>query len=128
METERARTALVFDSAVTADHVHPVGPAGIRSFGRIVDVIDKRRNLDMEISDTGVRHSLALVEALRIRENNILAYIRFHLPQIARMRFLDVHDIKRHAIPVLLIQLIERGNLPAKGRSSIAAEDQDNGL
>jgi hypothetical protein len=44
------------------------------------------------------------------------------------MRFLDVHDIKRHAIPVLLIQLIERGNLPAKGRSSIAAEDQDNGL
>ena len=44
------------------------------------------------------------------------------------MRFLNVDDVERHAIFVLFVELIERGNLPAKRRSSVAAENEDDGL
>jgi hypothetical protein len=49
-----------------------------------------------------------------------------HLPNIARMRLIDVNNEERYPIFVLLIQLVERGNLPAKGRSSVTAEDENN--
>jgi hypothetical protein len=44
------------------------------------------------------------------------------------MSFADIDDKKLYAILVLLIESVERGNLPAKWRSSITSEDQDHGL
>ena len=42
------------------------------------------------------------------------------------MRFFDVNGVEGDAILVLLVKLVERGNLPAKRRSCVAAEDQDD--
>jgi hypothetical protein len=39
----------------------------------------------------------------------------------------NVNNVKRDLILVLLVQLVERGNLPAKRRSSIAAKNEDYG-
>jgi hypothetical protein len=44
------------------------------------------------------------------------------------MRFLNVDDVESHSIAIILEQSIELGNLPAKGRSSIAAEYEDYGM
>jgi hypothetical protein len=44
------------------------------------------------------------------------------------MRFLDIDHVKRDAILIFLVKLIERGNLPAKRRSSVAAKDENDGL
>ena len=44
------------------------------------------------------------------------------------MSFADIDDKKPYAILVLLIEIVERGNLPAKWRSSVAPENQDDGL
>jgi len=44
------------------------------------------------------------------------------------MRFGDVYHQKRDALLILLVQLVESGNLPPKWRSSVAAEDQHDGL
>jgi hypothetical protein len=41
------------------------------------------------------------------------------------MGFLNVDHEEGDAVFVLLIQLVERGNLPAKWRSSVAPENQD---
>jgi hypothetical protein len=49
-----------------------------------------------------------------------------HLPDIARMRLVDVNDEEGYPIFILLIQLVERGNLPAKGRSSVTAKNENN--
>ena len=38
------------------------------------------------------------------------------------MSLLDVDHIKRRLILVLLVQFVERGNLPAKRRSSMASK------
>jgi hypothetical protein len=42
------------------------------------------------------------------------------------MSFSNVDNEERHSIFVLLIQFVERGNLPAKWWSSVAAKDQRN--
>jgi hypothetical protein len=44
------------------------------------------------------------------------------------MRFIDVDDIKGDLIAILLVELVERGNLPAKGWSSVTAKDEHDGL
>jgi hypothetical protein len=40
----------------------------------------------------------------------------------------DVDDQETCAVLVFLVELVEGGNLPPEGRSSIAAENQHNGL
>jgi hypothetical protein len=42
------------------------------------------------------------------------------------MGFGNVHDVEGNVMLVLLVKFVERGNLPAKRRSSVAAEDEDN--
>jgi hypothetical protein len=44
------------------------------------------------------------------------------------MGFGDVDDQETRAVLVLLVELVEGGNLPPEGRSSIAAENQHNWL
>lgn len=44
------------------------------------------------------------------------------------MRFCDVNHKKGDAVFVLIVKLVESGNLPPEGRSSVAAEDEDYGL
>jgi hypothetical protein len=44
------------------------------------------------------------------------------------MSLIDVNNEERDSVFVLLIQLVERGNLPAKGRSGVTAEDENNRL
>jgi len=43
------------------------------------------------------------------------------------MRLADVDDQELGAVLVLIVKIVERGNLPAKGRSSVAPEDQHHG-
>ena len=44
------------------------------------------------------------------------------------MRLLDVDQQELDGFLVLVVELVERGNLPAKGRSGVAAEDEDDRL
>jgi hypothetical protein len=44
------------------------------------------------------------------------------------MRFIDINDVESDMIAVLLVELVERGNLPAKRRSSVTAKYEDDGL
>jgi hypothetical protein len=54
--------------------------------------------------------------------------VALRLPEIAGMRFINVNNIESDMIAILLVKLVERGNLPAKGRSSVAAKDEHHRL
>ncbi len=81
----------------------------------------------MEIADTGACHFLAPRLRGWIREDDPVMNVTRHLPHVAGMRFDNVDHIESHSLFVLCVQFVELGNLPAKGRSSIAAEDEHHG-
>ena len=66
----------------------------------------------------------ALVLVLGVGEEHLLAQVDGQLPAIRRVRLLDIDDEEIDLIAVLAVELIEGGNLPPKGRSSIATEDK----
>src|ERR1700691_3702599 len=80
----------------------------------------------MQVAHAGVRYGGALIGAARAGDHNVLLEVRLHLPDVAGVRLLNVHDVEGGPILVLFVELVERGNLPAKGWSSVAAEDQDH--
>lgn len=78
----------------------------------------------MEVANTSLRNVFPPRSIGGTTEDHPITNIARHLPHIARVGFADIDHVKGRSVPVLLIQPIERGNLPAKWRSSIAAEDQ----
>jgi hypothetical protein len=44
------------------------------------------------------------------------------------MSFYDIYRQESHPTAVLLVEFVEGGNLPPEGRSSVAAEYQDDWL
>jgi len=48
-----------------------------------------------------------------------------HLPNIAGMRFGDVDHQESNFALILIVELVEGGNLPPERRSSVAAENHD---
>lgn len=69
-----------------------------------------------------------LVLVLRIGKKHLLAHVDGQLPAIGGMGLLDVDDEEIDAVTILAVERIEGGNLPPERRSSIAPEDQHDGL
>lgn len=126
MKTEWTGFGFVGYSPLAIDDVDPIGPAGKGNFGPVVHKIQEGWNFKMQIPDTATRELLALLDRARRCKNHALPDIRLHLPNVAGMSFLDIDHVERYTVPVLFVDAIERGSLPAKGRSGIAAEDQYN--
>jgi hypothetical protein len=82
----------------------------------------------VQVANTSARYLLTLGGGCRVPKQHAILNIALHLPNIGWMRFGDVDHVESDAIFVLLVELVERGNLPAKWRSSVAAEDQHHGL
>jgi len=128
LSIETKGTCLCFEANVSRfiDQVETIRPAGIFLLHAIAYRIDEGWNRDMEVAHTRVGHFLAIFFRGWIGKQNTFLDVALHLPNIARMRLIDVNNEERYSIFVLLIQLVERGNLPAKGRSSVTAEDENN--
>jgi hypothetical protein len=82
----------------------------------------------VQIPDTALGDTAPFLQAFRRREDHVVSHIGTHLPDVAGVRLLDVDDVECDAVLVLPVKPVERGNLPAEWRSSIAAEDEDDGL
>src|SRR2546422_11130491 len=70
----------------------------------------------------------SLTQAFMAADGNFFFEVRFFLPGVDRVSFLDIDHEKLSARLVLLEKLVERRDLPAERRSSVAAEDQDDGF
>ena len=124
LKAERARLGLVGDMALGVYQVETIGPSRVGLLGRIAELIDHRGNLDTEFSYTRSRHQGALLFIFGTGKNYFVFDIALHLPDIARMRFRDIHHQERNLVSVLVVELVESGNLPPEGRSCVAAKDE----
>ena len=70
----------------------------------------------------------ALVLGFGIGEEHLLSQVDGQLPAVSGVSLLDVDDEEIDLIAVPAVELIESGNLPPEGRSSITAEDQHHRL
>ena len=86
--------------------------------------VDQGGHRDVEFPHAGGSHLFALGSGGGVLKNHAFLDVALHLPKIAGMRFVNVNDVERDTLAVLLVELVERGNLPAKRRSSIAAKNQ----
>jgi len=127
VEAEGAWGAFVDDLALAVDQVEAVGPAGVLALDGVIDAIDQRGKANAEGPHTAIGDVKALGVGLRIAEDDVVADVAAHLPDVARVGFFDVDGEKGDAVAIFVVELVERGNLPAKGRSGIAAEYQDDG-
>src|SRR5581483_335105 len=123
-EAEGAGLALVGDAPASIDQINAVRPTGVRLLGCVREFIQNGRELDSELAHARARYVGTLVFTLRTDEDHVVFYIALHLPHVAGMRLDDVDREKSNPTTVLLIQLVEGGNLPPKGRSGIAPEHQ----
>ncbi len=81
----------------------------------------------MQVANTGVGDGFTIGGGGWVLEDDSFLDVALHLPKIAGMGLIDVDDEERDTVFILLVKLVERGNLPAKGRSSVAPENEDNG-
>ncbi len=126
LEPEGTRLALVGDATIRIDQVNTVGPAGVSLFGRVVELVQNSGKLDSQFAHASASDESSLVFILGAGKNNVVADVAFHLPHVAGVRFDDVDSQKGYVVAVLLVKLVEGGNLPPEGRSSVAAKDQDD--
>jgi hypothetical protein len=123
-EPKRTGLALEHHPAITINQIETVWPTGVRNLSSIVEAVDNGGKLDAELANARAGNLRAFFFILRTGKDDRVTNIAAHLPNVAGMSFLDIHGVKRHPASVLLIQLVQGGNLPPKWRSSVAAEDQ----
>ena len=90
----------------------------------VIDPVQECWNLHRQFDDAQVRDVDPFFCRVRRVEQHTVFDIGRHLPQIGRMRFLNVDNVELGLVFVGIENTIELGNLPAKRRSSIASEDQ----
>jgi hypothetical protein len=110
------------------DQVDAIRPPGIGLFGRVAELVQNSRELQIQFPHAGSRDERPFLFILRTGENNFILNIALHLPDIAGMGFGDIHHQEGNAISILFRELVEGGSLPPEWRSRIAAENQHHWL
>jgi hypothetical protein len=126
LKTERTRLRLVSDPTLGVDGVKAIWPTGIDFLRGIAEFVDQCGDLDAELPYTRSRNQCALCFIFRTGKNNFVLEIALHLPNVARVRFRDIYDEKIYLVLILLVELVESGNLPPEWRSSVAAKDEND--
>jgi hypothetical protein len=125
MVIKGSQPAAVDDFPRLINDVDTLGPASVGEIGGFVHVVHAQGQGEMEALDEIVGNGDALRQSLRLRIANVFVHIAFHLPFVLRMRFADVNGQKIHASLVIVVKIYEVAYLAAKGRSGIAAKNQD---
>ena len=128
LEPKRSGLALINHAVVSVDQVDALRPSGVSALGLVVESIDHRRKLDAQLPYASSRDLAAFLIVFRACKKNLVLQVALRLPDVGGMRLCDVDNQERDLLPVLIVELIERGNLPPERRSSIAAEKQHDRL
>ena len=128
LESKRAGLAFIDDAALVVDQVDAIGPSRIGALGGIAELVEDRGKFDSKLAYAGAGDQSALLFVFWAGEDNSVLNVALHLPDIAGMSLENIDDEKCNSIAVLIEKLVEGGNLPPKGRSSVTAEDKHHGL
>jgi len=127
-ESKRPGLGLKCNMSLLVNQIQTIRPPSVGLLCAVAKFIQHSRDLNPQLANAGSRNKLAFFFVLRRRENHVVFYVALHLPNVARVGLGDVNHQERDAAAVLLVELIEGGNLPPEGRSSVAAEHENDGL
>src|SRR5208283_415554 len=116
------------DVALAVDHVEPVRPRSVGLFRGVLEVVDDGGNAHRQFGGASSLHRAAFGKSRGAHHRNLIFLVVVILPCVNRVCFQNIDHIEGGAIFVTVVELIERGNLPAKGWSSVAPEYQHHGL
>ena len=128
VESEGTGLAFVRHAAGGVDQIKSIWPRRVCLLGGVAKFVEHGGNVDSQLAHTRAGDETAFVFTPRAGEDDVVLNIALHLPDIARMRLGDVDHQERDLLSVLLVELVESGNLPPEGRSSIAAKDEHHRL
>ena len=106
MEAERPGTALVNNTSILVDQVDAIRPPCVLLLRAVVEGIDQRGKLNTQLPHAHAGNVLSFINALGTGENNVIANVALHLPDVTWMGFQDVHRVKLHARSVIVVQLV----------------------
>ena len=106
MKSERARTALISHASLFINQINAIGPARVSLFRSVVETIDERGKFDAKLAHAHARHLFALSYVLWTGEDDLIANVALHLPNIAGMRFEDIDGVKLDLLPVIFVELV----------------------
>jgi hypothetical protein len=127
-ESERAGLAFIGNAALTVNQVNAIGPAGIRSLGRVAKLVEHAGKLYPQLAHTSPGDERTFFLIFRTGKYDLISDVALHLPDVAGMRFRDVYHQESHTITILLVKFVEGGNLPPEWRSGIASKNQHDRL
>ena len=127
-ESKWSRLALVGYAAVLVNQIDPIGPTGVSLLSRVAKFIEHGRKFDSQLTNAGAGNQGTLFFSFRTGEDNFVFDVAFHLPHVAGMGLGDVDNKKRDLPLILIVELVEGGNLPPEWWSSVTAEDHDHRL
>jgi hypothetical protein len=113
---------------ILIDEVNAVGPAGVSLLGGVTEFVEHGGKLDPQLANARAGHQRALFFTLGAGKDDLVFYIALHLPDVAGMCFRDVHDQEADFALVLIVELVEGGNLPPEGWSSVTAKNHHHRL
>jgi hypothetical protein len=125
-EAEGAGFAFVDDPVVGVDQVQAVGPASVGALGRVAELVEHRGKLDSQLAHAGAGNLPTLLFISWAGKDDFVLYIALHLPHVAGVSLQDVDHQEGDLAVVLVCELVESGNLPPEGRSSVAAENEND--
>ena len=117
--------AAIRDAAGFVDNIEALGPGGVGVIGGVGEVVDTKRNGVVEALDEIVGDGDALRESLRLSVADVVLHVRFHLPFVRRVSFAHVNGQKVSVLFIVVVKLHHVTDVAAEGRSSVAAEDDD---
>jgi hypothetical protein len=124
-EAERPGLALESDATVRVDQIHAIRPSGVGDLGGVAEFVEHCGKLYAQLTYTGPGDERAVFFILWTGKNHLVFDVALHLPDIAGVRLGDVHHQKGYSILVLVVELIESGNLPPEGWSRVTAKNED---
>ena len=128
LKAEGTRHTFERNAAVGIDKVETVWPTRIVLLNLVLHGIEQGGHGNVKFAHAGRSNPLAISGVGGILEDDAFLDVALRLPEIARVRFINVNNKESDMLAILLVKLVERGNLPAKGRSGIAAKDEHDGL
>ncbi len=128
MEAKWARLAFVDEASIAVYEEETIRPSCVGLLGDVIQSVDHCGKFDPQFTHATVGDIEAFIEVAGARKDDVVLHVALHLPDITGVSFEDVDGVERDVVPVLLKQLVEGRNLPPEGRSSVAAEDEDDGL
>lgn len=126
LEPSGASALHVDDAPVFPDEVGAHGRGRIGLAGGVVHPVDKEGHLDLQALATRARDLRTLFEFLRLVEDDLVATVRVRLPAVLGMRLEYVDEEELGPVLVCLEDFRQVADPAARGRSRVAAEDEND--